>query len=53
MEVLEEHGNNIVTSDDVMAEGGSESITFQVTEEMVTYVCEYHENTMRGDIETQ
>jgi plastocyanin len=43
-------GNNLVSTDLLVAEGESTSVEFEATEEMTGYLCEPHASTMNGDI---
>lgn len=44
-------GNDIVRSD--IIEEGSQTVEFTASEDMATYLCEVHPNTMVGDVETE
>ena len=49
--ILSGDGEQLVRSDVIEGEGETQTVEFEVTEEMAEYYCEIHPDTMRGDIE--
>jgi PGF-CTERM protein len=47
--IEDEDGENLVRTDIIT--DGTQEVTFTATEEMVSYYCEVHPSTMRGDVE--
>lgn len=50
--ILDENGSSILSSPITDEEGQTQSVEFEATDEMATYVCEVHPESMRGRIET-
>lgn len=49
--VVEDSMENVLHESDVSTERGeTHTLTMEVTQEMTTYLCEFHEVSMRGDI---
>lgn len=43
-------GNDLVRTEIVSGQGATQSVTFTASEEMTTYLCEVHPQSMRGDV---
>lgn len=50
MTIQDAEGNTIVQSSLVTTEGGTGSVTFTATPQMVQYICTIHPTTMVGDV---
>ena len=48
--IEDEEGAELEASDSSEEEGETVTLTFEATEEMVAYYCEYHPEAMRGEI---
>lgn len=46
-------GNELEASDSSEEQGATVTLTFEASEEMAQYYCEYHPDRMRGDITTE
>ncbi|QLG64192.1 cupredoxin domain-containing protein [Halorarum salinum] len=49
--IQDSDGNNLEQTDLISEEGQSATLTFTASEEMTTYICTVHPNTMVGDLE--
>lgn len=45
------NGEELVATEDATRAGATRSVTFTASEEMAEYYCEYHPESMRGDVE--
>ncbi|WP_313696172.1 PQQ-dependent sugar dehydrogenase [Halorarum halobium] len=50
--VQDDQGNDLVRTELMSEQGATQTVTFTASEEMTTYLCEAHPNTMIGDVET-
>lgn len=53
LEIQDDDGEVLYSTDTVSAQGESDSVTFTATEDMVQYECSYHRGVQRGDIEVR
>jgi hypothetical protein len=49
--VLTEAGEATVSSEIISGQGETQTVTFTASEQMATYLCEVHPQSMRGDVE--
>jgi len=51
--IADDAGEDLVKSDDAGGEGQTVSTTFTATSEMAEYFCEYHPESMRGELQVE
>lgn len=49
--ILDGQGNVLEQTEVISEQGARQTLTFEATQEMATYVCEVHPNSMRGNID--
>lgn len=51
--IADDAGEDLVKSDEAEEEGQTVSTTFTATSEMAEYFCEYHPESMRGELQVE